>query len=170
MGRLHVCSLAKVPDTVRQTGARSLVTLIDRGTPVARPTEIAAARHLFVSVSDIVEAIDGHILPTDAHVAELLDFVRRWDRAEPMLIHCYAGISRSTAAAFIAACALSPDRDEYEIATTIRRNSPTATPNKRLIALADAMLQRRGRMSAAVQQIGRGEDCFEGVPFTLELH
>jgi predicted protein tyrosine phosphatase len=169
MGRLHVCSLAKVPDTVRDTGARSLVTLIDRGTHVARPLEIAADRHLYVSISDIVEAIDGHILPSDGHVAELLEFVRRWDRAAPMLIHCYAGVSRSTAAAFITACALSPHRDEYEIATAIRRNSPTATPNARLIALADAMLQRDGRMSAAIRRIGRGQDCFEGVPFALEL-
>ena len=170
MGRLHVCSLAKVPVTVRDTGARSLVTLIDRGTLVARPVEIAADRHLYVSISDIVEAIEGHILPSDAHVAELLEFVRRWDRAAPMLIHCYAGVSRSTAAAFIAACALSPHRDEYEIATAIRRNSPTANPNARLIALADAMLQRDGRMSAAIQRIGRGQDCFEAVPFALELH
>jgi predicted protein tyrosine phosphatase len=169
MGRLHVCSLARVPEIVRETGARSLVTLIDRGTPVARPSEIAAERHLFVSMSDIVVAIDGHILPSDAHVTRLLDFVKRWDRAEPMLIHCYAGVSRSTAAAFIAACALSPRRDEHEIAAAIRRDSPTATPNARLVALADAMLQRDGRMSAAIAKIGRGADCFEGVPFALEL-
>jgi predicted protein tyrosine phosphatase len=169
MGRLHVCSLAKAPDLVRQTGARSLVTLIDAGTPVARPPEIAEERHLFVSMSDIVVAIDGHILPSDVHVAALLEFVKRWDRKAPMLIHCYAGVSRSTAAAFIAACALSPDRDEHEIAAAIRRNSPTATPNSRLVALADAMLQRNGRMKAAIAKIGRGADCFEGTPFALEL-
>jgi predicted protein tyrosine phosphatase len=170
MGRLHVCSLAKVPELVRATGARSLVTLIDEGTPVVRPLEIAAERHLFVSMSDIVVAVDGHILPSDAHVAALLDFVERWDRAAPMLIHCYAGVSRSTAAAFIAACALSPHRDEHEIAAEIRRNSPTATPNARLVALGDAILQRDGRMNAAIAKIGRGADCYEGTPFALELH
>ncbi|MGO9675177.1 MAG: tyrosine phosphatase family protein [Methylocella sp.] len=170
MGRLHVCSLAKVPEIVRATGARSLVTLIDQGTRVERPSEIAAERHLFVSMSDIVVAIDGHILPSDAHVVALLDFAQRWDRMAPMLIHCYAGISRSTAAAFITACALSPHRDEHEIAAEIRRNSPTATPNARLVALGDAMLQRSGRMNAAIEKIGRGADCFEGTPFALELH
>ncbi len=169
MGRILVCSLAKVPETVRESGARSLVTLLDQGTNVSRPVEIAADRHLFVSMSDIVQAIDGHILPSDAHVSELLDFVRRWDRSDPMLIHCYAGVSRSTAAAFIAACALSPHRDEREIADAIRLNSPTATPNARLIALADAMLERKGRMKAAIARIGRGAECFEGVPFALEL-
>jgi predicted protein tyrosine phosphatase len=109
------------------------------------------------------------VLPSDVHVTALLEFVKRWDRKAPMLIHCYAGVSRSTAAAFIAACALSPDRDEHEIAAAIRRNSPTATPNSRLVALADAMLQRNGRMKAAIAHIGRGADCFEGPPFALEL-
>lgn len=169
MGRLHVCSLARVPETVRATGARSLVTLIDAGTAVPRPAEIAAERHLFVPVSDIIVAIDGHILPSDAHIAALLDFVERWDRAAPMLIHCYAGVSRSTAAAFVAACALSPEREEDEIAAAIRRHSPTATPNARLVAVADAMLRRGGRMRAAIEKIGRGAECYEGTPFALEL-
>jgi predicted protein tyrosine phosphatase len=169
MGRIHVCSLARVPETVRSTGARSLITLIDSGTAVSRPTEISADRHLLVAVSDIVKQMDGHILPSDVHVGELLDFVRQWDRADPILIHCFAGVSRSTAAAFIAACALSPHRDENDFAQAIRRHSPTATPNARLVAVADAILQRRGRMSAAVEKIGRGDDCFEGVPFALEL-
>ncbi len=169
MTRIHVCSLARVPETVRATGARSLITLIDRGTTVSRPFEISADRHLFVAVSDIVKHMDGHILPSDAHVGELLDFVRQWDRADPILIHCFAGVSRSTAAAFIAACALSPHRDENEFAQAIRLYSPTATPNARLVAVADAMLERRGRMTAAVQKIGRGHDCYEGVPFALDL-
>lgn len=169
MPRIHVCSLAKVPETIRSTGARSLVTLINRETAVSRPPEIVAERHLHVAVSDIIEEMEGHILPSDAHVSELLAFVRRWDRAEPMLIHCWAGISRSTAAAFIAACALSPQCDEDEIAQDIRSKSPTATPNARLVAVADAMLGRGGRMASAVQKIGRGYECEEGVPFALDL-
>jgi len=169
MSRIHVCSLAKVPEMLRATGARSLVTLINRETTVRRPAEIAPERHLHVAVSDIVEEMEGHILPSDRHVGELLVFVREWDRAEPMLIHCWAGISRSTAAAFIAACALSPQRDEHEIAAAIRRFSPTATPNARLVAVADAMLQRQGRMAAAVEKIGRGHECDEGVPFALDV-
>ena len=86
-----------------------------------------------------------------------------------MVIHCYAGVSRSTAAAFIAACALAPERPEIEIARALRAASPTASPNTRLIEIADRMLGRAGRMVAAVDAIGRGEDCFEGVPFALEL-
>jgi hypothetical protein len=47
--------------------------------------------------------------------------------------------------------------------------SPTATPNRRLVALADRRLGREGRMAAAIAAIGRGADCFEGAPFALEL-
>ena len=169
MPHIHVCPLSKIPATVSATGARSLITLINHGTPVARPREIAAARHLNVTVSDIIVELDGHILPAEAHVAEILAFVRNWDRAEPLLIHCYAGVSRSTAAAFIAACALAPERPEIEIAQAIRDASPTASPNTLLVQVADRMLERNGRMIAAVDAIGRGEDCFEGVPFALAL-
>jgi predicted protein tyrosine phosphatase len=167
--RLHVCSLTLIADTVERTGARSLLTLLSPGTPVERPAAIAPERHLYLAVSDIVAPTPGQILPERTHLDDLIDFVRGWDRAEPMLIHCYAGVSRSTAAAFIAACALKPERDEFEVARALRAASPTATPNARLVALADAALKRSGRMTGAIAGIGRGEDCFEGTPFALEL-
>jgi predicted protein tyrosine phosphatase len=167
--RIHVCPLSRVPETVRASGARSLVTLIDKGTPVSRPPGIVAGNHLVVVLSDIVVEVEGHTLPGEPHVEKLLTFVRQWDQAAPLLIHCWAGVSRSTAAAFIAACALRPLRDEAEIAQAVRTNSPTATPNARLVAIADAMLGRNGRMVAAIEKIGRGRDCCEGAPFALEL-
>ena len=169
MPRIHVCPLSKLPETVRVSGAQSLVTLIDKGTPVRRPSGIAAGNHLVVVLSDIVVDLDGHTLPSEPHVEKLLAFVLRWDQAAPLLIHCFAGVSRSTAAAFIAACALRPHRFEAEIAQAVRANSPTATPNPRLVAIADAMLGRNGRMVAAIEKIGRGCNCFEGAPFALEL-
>jgi len=167
--RIHVCPLARIEETVAATGARSLVTLLNPGTPVERPAAILAERHLYIGVADIVEAQLGHVLPAESHVRELLDFAGAWDQAEPLLIHCYAGVSRSTAAAFIAACALGPERDEGEIARALRAASPTATPNARLVALADAALSRRGRMIDAIAAIGRGAECFEGEPFALAL-
>jgi predicted protein tyrosine phosphatase len=167
--RLHVCPLARIGEFVEATGARSLVTLLNRGTPVTRPPAIRPERHLFIAMSDIVDPTDGHILPGENHVSDLLAFVTDWDRAEPLLIHCYAGVSRSTAAAFIAACALAPTRSEAEIALAIRAASPTATPNVRLIAVADKLLGRSGRMIDAVAAIGRGETCDYGVPFGLEV-
>lgn len=169
MPRLHVCSLALIGETVARTGARSLVTLLSPGTEIERPAGISHERHLHLAVSDIVEPALGQILPDTTHLVDLLGFVNAWDRAEPMVIHCFAGVSRSTAAAYIAACALKPERDEFAIARAVRAASPTASPNPLLIALADDALGRRGRMKEAIATIGRGEACFEGTPFTLEL-
>ena len=169
MPAIHVCALSRIEATVQATGARSLVTLINSQTMVQRPAPIAPERHLFVAMSDIVTPLAGHILPDAEHVTALLAFAQGWDRREPLLIHCFAGVSRSTAAAFIFACALEPARGESSIASQIRRLSPTATPNARLVAVADAQLGREGRMSAAIADIGRGEDCFEGVPFALSV-
>ncbi len=168
-GRLYVCSLSKVVETVRASGARSLVTILTAGASLARPSEIAPPRHLRISVSDINAPVEGHVLAGAEHVERLLAFLAEWDRRDPLLIHCYAGVSRSPAAAFIAACALAPQRCEFEVARRLRCASPTATPNRRLVALADHLLRREGRMVEAVTQIGRGADCFEGAPFSLEL-
>ena len=169
MPRIHVCALHMIGATAQAVGARSMVTLINPDYPVERPAVIAAHRHHRVDVSDIVEPLEGHVAPGAHHVERFLDFVRDWDRREPMLIHCYAGVSRSTAAAYIAACALAPERDEDETARLLRRLSPTATPNLLLVRHADAILGRDQRMVRAIDAIGRGEECAEGVPFALEI-
>ena len=84
-----------------------------------------------------------------------------------MLIHCLAGISRSTASAFITACVHNPDADEEEIALAIRSASPTASPNLRLVSHADALLGRNGRMTRAVEAIGRGLVSDEAAAFSI---
>lgn len=178
---IHVCSWRLVEATLEETGACHLVTLLSPAAPMVRPSAIAPHNHLHLLVADIVEPMEGHIAPEESHVRALLAFSEAWYHDEgggdghegraraPLLIHCYAGVSRSTAAAFITACALQPQRDEHEIAAAIRAKSATATPNIRLVALADAVLGRGGRMVRAVEAIGRGRDCFEGLPFSLVL-
>jgi predicted protein tyrosine phosphatase len=165
--RIHVCPLSRLAETAAAIQPRHLVTLMNVATPVARPADIEASNHLVLGLSDIAEPLEGHVLPAEDHVAQLVDFARRWDRAAPLLIHCWAGVSRSTAAAYICACVLDPSRDEGDAALALRRASPMATPNPRLIAVADAMLGREGRMIAAIGAIGRGADCYEGTPFAF---
>ena len=166
---IWVCPLSKVDATVSSTRAERLLSLLAPGTAMTRPAAIAEADHLFLSLHDIAEPQEGMTLPGEAHMRTLLDFAESWNRARPLVVNCYAGISRSTASAYIIAAALQPSRDEQELADAIRRASPTATPNPRLVALADAMLGRQGRMVKAVQSIGRGADAFEGVPFSLDV-
>ncbi len=166
---LHVCSLSRLHETVERTGARHLVTLVSAGTQVERPARIAPDNHLFLSFNDIVAPMDGMTPPGEAHVNEFLRFIEAWDGGSPLVIHCWAGISRSTAGAFIATCARNPNRPEDEIAQALRVASPSATPNARLVAIADQLLSRDGRMISAIRSIGRGADAFEGTPFELHL-
>ena len=166
---IHVCSLARLHQTVDSVGARHVITLMRDIDKVVRPKSIVEANHLLLSMDDIAQPLDGYEMPGEAHVTRLIEFVTGWDRAAPMVVHCYAGISRSTAAAFTAACALNPKRDEAEIAQALRRASPIASPNVRIVALADAALGRKGRMVRAIEGIGAGESAFEGNPFRLDL-
>ena len=166
---IHVCSLARLHATVETTGAGHVVTLLKDTDRVERPRTILEANHLILGLDDISAPCDGYICPGDEHVQALIEFVHLWDRRKPMVVHCYAGISRSTAGAFVAACALNPRRDETTIARELRRLSPTATPNARIVSLADRLLGRSGRMIAAIDAIGRGEMAYEGLPFRLDL-
>lgn len=166
---IYVCSLSRVDDTVVRIGAERLISLLSAGTEMTRPAAIRAENHLLMNMHDIAVEQEGMTLPGEAHVRQLLDFARAWDRSRPLAINCWAGVSRSTASAYIIAAALDPSRDELELAALLRRLSPTATPNPRLIAVADHILGRNGRMVSAITAIGRGADCFQGVPFGLEV-
>jgi predicted protein tyrosine phosphatase len=166
---IHVCSLADLPTTVKATGARHVLTVMGNVGNVVRPSSVREENHLMISMDDINEPADGFVAPSQAHIAQALAFVRKWDRAAPLVIHCYAGISRSTASAFMAACALNPHREEISIARQIRAASPSAYPNRLIVTLADQALGREGRMIRALDQIGPGNMTVEGRPFRVDL-
>jgi predicted protein tyrosine phosphatase len=166
---LHVCSLAALPDTVKATGASHVLTVMANVDQVQRPVSILPANHLKVQVDDITEHMDGFLAPSEAHIEKVLNFVRSWDRSAPMVVHCYAGISRSTASAFAAACMLNPHRDEMAIARQIRAASPIAAPNRLIVSLADKALGREGRMLRALDEMGPGSMIVEGRPFQIDL-
>jgi predicted protein tyrosine phosphatase len=166
---IHVCSLARLPETAKHIGASHVITLLRDSDRVVRPPGIAPDNHLIIHVDDITCPLDGYTHPCEEHIGELVDFVQTWDRVAPLLVHCFAGISRSTAAAFTAACAIHPERDEISIAQALRRASPTATPNSLIVSLADQVLGRDGRMVQAIETIGRGAEAYEAQPFCLQL-
>lgn len=165
MAYIVVSPLSKLEAQIALHQPSHIVTLSSHALP-ALPGE---AERLSLLFNDITEPLDGLTMPNESHVRELLEFTMKWDRAKPLLIHCYAGVSRSTASAYIIALALDPELDEAALTQKLRELSPSATPNIRLIALADDMLGRDGRMVAAIEAIGRGQETFEGEVFNLPV-
>jgi len=128
------------------------------------PLPVPETRRLRLSFHDVAAPAPGFHPPAPEHVKRILDFAERWaaEGEGPLVFHCWAGISRSWAAAFIARCRLEADRPETDIARELRRLAPFATPNPRLVWLADDLLGRQGRMVEAIARIGRGETAFMG--------
>lgn len=166
---IHVCSLAHLQGTVQATGASHIITVMADVGQVRRPPTILENNHLVISMDDIIEEAEGFTAPAVDHVERVLSFGRSWNRAAPMVIHCYAGISRSTASAFAVACALNPNRSESQIARQIRSVSAFAHPNRLIVSHADRLLGREGRMLRALDDMGPGNLTVEGRPFRIDL-
>ena len=162
---LIVCGLAEVPAIIAARAPSHMITLLDAASMIETPAGLPPAHHLRLSVNDIAQPTEGLILPSADLVHQLLAFGRAWDASAPMIVHCWAGISRSSASAFILACDRNPDADERLIAMRMRRAAKHAYPNRKIVALADDILGRRGRMVDAVEAMGDYEYSGYGVPF-----
>lgn len=165
-----VCPLSRVPALARDKNPSHVVSLLDPGTPFPE-LEGYGDRHFRLAVHDIEDEFDGLDAVCERRIGEIISLVADWPCQAPILIHCYAGISRSTATAYITACVQNPSADEGEIAQALRTASHIASPNRRFIALADAVLGRNGRMSRAIESIGRGAtwlEVGENEPFELK--
>ncbi len=168
-GRIYVCPLGAVAHVVATSQASHLVTCLSGEVHVETPDAIKPGNHIRLFIHDIWEPVEGYIAPNAEHVLQLVEFAAAWDRRGPMVVHCRAGISRSTAAAFVMLCALNPAAPEALIARRLREASPSASPNRLIVKLGDAVLGRAGRMLAAVEAIGRGEIVNEAIPFSLPV-
>jgi predicted protein tyrosine phosphatase len=169
MSVILITPFSAVEDAVRRHRPSHIVTLLDPQTAVNTPAGIARQRHLRLGVDDIVEPVEGSIVPTRDHIANILSFAQTWDRSAPMLVHCWAGISRSTAAAFILLSDIHGAGSERDIARGLRARAAHAQPNKLMIRYADALMSRDGRMIAAVEAMGPARIVWEGEVVELPL-
>jgi predicted protein tyrosine phosphatase len=160
-----VCGLNVAQIQIDLHNAKSVIGILGPETPHPQYSNIG--NHLKLTFNDINIDTPGLISPREQDAKRLISFIESWDQKQPILIHCWAGISRSTASAFAALCILRPQQDEMEIAREFRKASPSATPNRLITKQVDQILGREGRMLAAVEAIGRGANAYEGAPFTL---
>lgn len=164
---IHVCALSGLAKVAAGLERFHLLTLLSPGHEEDGRQMPGCARHLTLSFHDIAEARPGLVAPDAAIMQAILDFARA-ARDNDILIHCLAGISRSSAAAYAIACDHNPGF-ERQIADELRRRALSVTPNRLMVALADELLGRNGRMTEAIHRIGRGADACEGEPYRLPL-
>ena len=166
--RIIVSPLAEVAALHAAHSPSHILSLMSPEIAVPRYGTMTPERHLILRFHDILAPQPGLIAVDSGLMRALLEFGEGWDCAAPLLVHCWAGISRSTAAAFVLAC--QHGCDEFATALALRRAAPSATPNILMVRLADDLLGRNGRMVEAIAVIGRGTDAAIGSPFELALN
>ena len=169
MATIAVCPLSDLDRVVDTHKASHVLTVVSPDMAVQRPMGIAADNHLILHFNDVGRAAPGMVVAGASDIERMIAFARAWPGDAALVIHCWLGVSRSTASAMVVAATLAPDRSEREIAADLRFQAPFASPNPRIIHLADVALGRNGRLVAAANGIGRGEDCWQGTPFTMDI-
>lgn len=154
----------------------SVISILDQGEQPPEMTGIAPNQHLKLSLSMASAEMTAPACPQqeDERIRRLISFAGKVDWTHALLIHCRLGLSRSPGAAFIIQCALSPDRDEALFAEELRIYSERVEPSLMMVAKADEMLGRDGRMIDAIDNIGIGSQCMAGeifqIPYLPEQH
>jgi predicted protein tyrosine phosphatase len=137
-----------------EAGVTHVLSILDPGWP--EPEALGAFdahRRLELRFHDVIEAGSGYIAPESRDVEQLLAFGRNLTEARGthLLVHCHAGVSRSTAAATLILAQMHPDRPAEEALLTVVRQRPRAWPNLRILEFGDALLGRRGQIVNAAR-------------------
>lgn len=153
--RLTICGIPEL-GTFQNAAVTHVLSILDPGHP--EPADFAAYgphKRLTLRFDDIISPDQGTVLPERHHIEALLEFGKGLaasigDPLEHLLVHCHAGISRSTASMAILLAEARPEADEDSIFAHIRDIRAQAWPNSRMIGMADDLLGRDGRLLAAL--------------------
>jgi predicted protein tyrosine phosphatase len=149
---LTICGVAEL-DGFAKVGVSHVLSILDPADPEPPVFErFRQHRRTSLRFHDVVVPVDGHQLPVEADVERILEFGRDLSTSDPLhlLVHCYAGVSRSTAASLILMAQANPGR-EADLFAELIEVRPRAWPNSRMVGFADDMLGCNGRLKAALQ-------------------
>ncbi|MCV9940857.1 protein-tyrosine-phosphatase [Boseaceae bacterium BT-24-1] len=153
---LTVCGIEELPaQSARKVS--HVLSLLDPDLPELESfAAYNAHERVTLRFHDIITPQEGRVHPTEAHVAEILDFGASLRESAQkrqeghLLVHCHMGISRSTAAMLSLMAQVHADEGEDALFARLRTIRPQAWPNSVMIGFADAQLKRGGRLSAAL--------------------
>lgn len=169
LGSIYVCCLQEVAQHVESLTPSHLISLVPDFEQPETPPILEPGRHLRLELDDIDAPAAGLTLPHTGHVQQLIAFAQDWSGSRPMLVHCAAGVSRSAAAALVIACARSHAENEDSLVDRLRRTAPHARPNLRILALADRLLGRNGRLVKAALAFPKDEKPPRGPLWRLDI-
>jgi predicted protein tyrosine phosphatase len=156
--RLTICG---IDELARHGAARvtHVLSILDPGWPEPGAFAVFAPhRRLELRFDDVIDQLPGTHPPQRQDVERLLAFADELGRDGPaahLLVHCHAGISRSTAGASLILAAAAPALAADAVLAAVLRQRPRAWPNLRMIELGDALLGREGALVAAAVAIYR---------------
>jgi|SRR5947209_138692 len=156
--RLTICGIPEL-DAHCAAGVTHVLSILDP--EFDDPPAFAAFgphHRLALRFHDIIEPRPDCLMPQRADVERLLAFGRELiDAPDPhLLIHCHAGVSRSTASAALILAQAWPDRPARAVLDAVVAIRPRAWPNLRILEFGDALLGRNGEIVAAVAAVYRG--------------
>jgi predicted protein tyrosine phosphatase len=151
--RVTICGIDELP-LHGAAGVTHVLSILDPDWPEPEAfLRFDPHRRLELRFHDIVALQPRLVLPEAEHVAQLLAFghdVATAGAAAHLLVHCHAGVSRSTAATALLFAQADPSRSADAIFDDIARLRPRAWPNLRLLELGDRALERGGALAAGV--------------------
>jgi predicted protein tyrosine phosphatase len=154
--RITICGIEELTDH-GETGASHVLSILDPDWPVPEAFgSFGEHAKLELRFHDVIEE-DAGAAPQQQDVARLLRFGRDLTTEPPegahLLVHCHAGVSRSTAAMALILAQTHPDLPARQVMQEVLRIRPQAWPNLRIIELGDALLSLNGAMIAAAIEV-----------------
>ncbi len=108
---------------------------------------------------DIIEETAGFEAPQPGHVEKMLEFgqdlLRDPESVRHLLVHCHAGISRSTAAMTLLLAQAQPTLGADEVLAQVVHIREKAWPNLRILTFGEELLGRRGEFTSAAGAVYR---------------
>ena len=154
---LTVCGIDELAGYC-QLGATHVLSILDPDWPVPEAfRSFGEHAKLELRFHDVIEEILGTVPPNRDHVTALLAFGRGLATSPlphpHLLVHCHAGVSRSTAAMALIMAEAMPQVPAQQVFEEVLRIRPQAWPNLRLVEIGDAVLARRGALVAGAADL-----------------
>ena len=166
--QISVCSRADV-HKFSASGITHLLSIDNPGDPTPRP-EWFAGDHWYIVFQDFESGAEAHEFsaggPTRKNIQQVLDHAASCLKASRsgevhLLVHCMAGVSRSTASAFAILAMLLGPGQEMNALKYLMKIKPVAFPNKLVVQHADDILGRGGKMLEALHPLREDVNCVD---------